>query len=106
MKGRAQGSPADFDPAACPIIARHFFGIDPLHSIGPIAASLVASPRRQRATEHLHNLGPRPVLEALVEVEAGADLDRVLADFAQLEPKTVSRLGGNRFPPMPLREVS
>ena len=45
---------------------------------GPIAVALVASPRRQRAAKHLHNLGPRPVLEALVEVEAGDDLDHRL----------------------------
>ena len=102
----AQGSPTGFDPSTHPILAIHFFGVDPPHPIGQTAASLVASPRRQRAAEHLHNLGPRPVLEALVEVEAGADLDCVLADFAQLEPETVSRLGGDSFPPMPLQEVS
>ncbi len=106
MRARAQGSPADFDPSTHPILAIHFFGVNPPHPIGSIAAALVANPRRQRAAEHLHNLGPRPVLEALVEVEAGADLDHVLADFAQLEPKTVSRLRGDRFPPMPLQEVS
>ena len=106
MSRHAQGSqPADFDPAACPILARHFFGIEPLHSIGQIAAALVANPRRQRAAEHLHNLGPRPVLEALVEVEAGADLDRVLADFERIDAKTVRQLGGEKFWPAPLREV-
>ena len=102
----ANAAPDDFDPRTHPILATHFFGVKPPHPIGPIAAALVASPRRQRAAEHLHNLGPRPVLEALVEVETGVDLDRVLAAFAQLEPKTVSRLDGDHFPPMPLREVS
>ncbi len=97
--------PTDLDPAVHPIIAIHFFGVNPPHPIGSIAAALVANPRRHRAAEHLHNLGPRPVLEALVEVEAGADLDRVLADFAQLEPETVSRLGGDRFPALPIYEV-
>jgi len=105
MSGRAQGSPTGFDPSTHPILAVHFFGVEPLHPIGQIAAALVASPRRQRATEHLHNLGPRPVLEALVEVEAGADLDRVLADFAQLDIETVRRLDGDKFWPSPLREV-
>ena len=66
----------------------------------------VASPRRQRAAEHLHNLGPRPVLEALAEVETGADLDRVLADFARLDPETVRQIGGNRFPAAPIYKVS
>ena len=105
MSGPAQGSPTGFDPAAHPILAVHFFGVDPPDPNGQTAASLVASPRRQRAAEHLHNLGPRPVLEALVEVEAGADLDRVLADFAQLDAETVRQLDGDKFWPVPLREV-
>ena len=100
-----ESTPADLDPTSCPIIARHFFGIKPLRSIGPIAATLAANPRRQRAAEHLHDLGPRPVLEALIEVEAGADLDRVLADFARLDPETVRQLDGDKFWPAPLREV-
>lgn len=83
--------PADFDPADHPIIGRHFFG---LHPIGEVVSSL----RRQRAAEHLHNLGPRPVLEALAEVEAGADLDRVLADYARLDLEVVTTLGGDKFP--------
>ena len=101
----ANTAPANFDPATHPIIARHWFGVEPPRSIDPHAAALVTNPHRQRAAEHLHNLGPRPVLEALVEVEAGEDLDRVLADFAQLEPETVRQLDGDRFWPAPLREV-
>jgi hypothetical protein len=42
------------------------------------------SPRRQHLARHLHACGPRPVLEALLEVEAGRPLDVVLADFARL----------------------
>ena len=70
-----------------------------LRPIGEIAAKIAAELRRQRAAEHLHGLGPRPVLEALVEVEAGADLDSVLADFARLDPEVVTALGGDKFPP-------
>ena len=73
--------------------------------IGVIAAKIVADLRRQRTAEHLHGLGPRPVLEALVEVEAGADLDSVLADFARLDPETVRQLGGDQFPPAPIHGV-
>ncbi len=107
-RAKSRGSntaPVNFDPAAHPILAAHWFDAEPLHSIDPIPAEIVASPRRQRAAEHLHNLGPRPVLEALAEVETGADLDRVLADFAQLEPETVRQLDGDKFWPAPLREV-
>ncbi len=97
--------PIGFDPAAFPILARHWFDAEPLHPIGPIAAEIVASPRRQQAAQHLYSLGPRPVLEALAEVEAGADLDRVLADFERIDAETVRQLGGDRFWPAPLREV-
>ena len=34
--------PADFDPATCPILARHFFGIEPLHPIGQIMTRAIA----------------------------------------------------------------
>ena len=64
------------------------------------AASVrVTEPRRQRHAEHLHRLGPRPVLEALIEVEDGHHLDRVLADFARLDPEVVRDLDGDRFAP-------
>ena len=99
----ANTAPVDFDAADNPILCRHWFGIEPPCAIGSISAEIVASPRRQRAAEHLHNLGPRPVLEALAEVEAGADLDRVLAAFAQLDPETVRQLDGDKFWPVPLR---
>ncbi len=105
MRRRAPGPlPTGFDSAAHPILSRHWFGLPP-RGVGSVPAEIVTSPRRQRAAEHLHSLGPRPVLEALAEVETGADLDRVLADFAQLEPETVRQLDGDGFWPAPLREV-
>ncbi len=96
--------PTGFDPAAHPILSRHWFGV-PFHPTGSTTAALVASPRRQRAAEHLHSLGPRPVLEALAEVEAGAGLDCVLADFERIDAEMVAELGGDKFWPAPLREV-
>ena len=101
----ADEPPVNFEPAPGPIISRHWFGVEPLCPIARIAAEIVASPRRQRAAEHLHNLGPRPVLEALAEIETGADLDRVLADFERIDAKVVAELGGDKFWPVPLREV-
>ena len=103
--GAPDSAPADFDATANPIIARHFFGVEPFGAIGQVAAEVVADLRRQRAAEHLYSLGPRPVLEALVEVEAGAELDRVLADFARLDPETVRQLAGDQFPPAPIYGV-
>ena len=105
MSRRAPGSlPTGFDSAAHPILAQHWFGIPP-RGVGSVAAEIVANPRRQRAAEHLHNLGPRPVLEALAEVETGADLDRVLADFERIDAEMVAGLGADKFWPAPLREV-
>ena len=94
-----ESASAKFDPAAHPIIARHFFGVEPFRQIGDVAAVLVADLKRQRQVARLHSLGPRPVLEALVEVEAGADLDRVLADYTRLDLEVVIALGGDKFPP-------
>ncbi len=53
---------------------------------------------RQRAATRLHDLGPRPVLEALIAVAGGGDLDGVLADFARLDPDIVHALRGDAFP--------
>ena len=97
---------ADFDATACPIIARHWFGVEPLRPIGEIAAGIAADLKRQRQVARLHSLGPRPVLEALIEVAAGAELDIVLADYARLDLEVVIALGGDRFPALPIHEVS
>lgn len=58
--------------------------------------------RRQRLAAHLHGLGPRAVLEALKELERGASLDDVLADYGRLDAQLVRALGADRMPPMPL----
>ena len=43
MRGPAQGSqPADFDAAAHPIIARHFFAVGPLVPIGQVLPAVLA----------------------------------------------------------------
>ena len=97
-------APADFDPTAHPIISRHFFGVEPLRQIGDVAV-VVVDLKRQRQVARLHSLGPRPVLEALIEVAAGVELDTVLADYARLDLEVVVALGGDRFPPVPIHEV-
>ena len=86
--------PPNFIPADCPIIAQHWFGLRPTNNDAH-ARNL----RFERHVEHLHRLGPRPVLEALIEVADGHDLDRVLAAFARLDPKIVRDLDGDRFTP-------
>ena len=51
--------------------------------------------RRQRLVHHLHQCGPRPVLEALIAVESGQDLDLVLQDFARLKPEIYHAVGAD-----------
>lgn len=60
---------------------------------------------RERLAEHLHRLGSRPCLEALIEVADGADLDGVLTRYSRLDPDIVKALRGDRFPPLPIHEV-
>jgi hypothetical protein len=43
---------------------------------------------RQRQSRHLHECGPRCILEALLAVDRGASVDSVLEDFARLAPET------------------
>ncbi len=81
------------DPDRHHIILQHVFGTNP------------AELRRQRQAEHLHRLGARPVLEALIEVANGRDLDCVLADFGRLDGAIVRALAADRFAPAPIHEV-
>ena len=53
---------------------------------------------RQRQTAHLHEAGPKPVLEALIAVAAGEDLDAVLADFARVPVSIYKALGADDLP--------
>lgn len=61
----------------------------------PDAFARARSPRRQHLARHLHSCGPRPVLEALLEVEAGRPLDEVLNDFARLPPEVYGAVGAD-----------
>ena len=54
--------------------------------------------RRQRLVRHLHQAGERPVLEALVAVEAGQLLDDVLADFGRIPINVYHAVGADRLP--------
>lgn len=53
---------------------------------------------RQRQAQHLHALGPRPLLNALIEAAAFGDVDAVLERYSALDPDLVRALGGDRFP--------
>jgi len=60
--------------------------------------------------KHLHDLGPRPVAECLLEIAGNDDGARVtllavLERYAKLDPATVRGVGSDVFPPAPLHEV-
>ena len=59
------------------------------------------SPRRQRLAQHLYRCGPRPVLEALLAVEAGQHLDDVLEGFARLPPSVYGAIGADSLDTAP-----
>jgi hypothetical protein len=61
------------------------------------------TPRRQRLVRHLVECGERPVLEALLAVESGQDLDQVLEGFARLQPEVYEAIGADV---MPIDEVA
>lgn len=54
--------------------------------------------RRQRLALHLHQAGPRPVLEALLDVAGGRDLDVTLEDFARVSVATYEAVGAHELP--------
>jgi hypothetical protein len=62
--------------------------------------------RWQRQIEAIYRLGPRVFGKLLDEIaryhNLRDDIDRRLAQYAGLDPVTVSSLGADRFPPAPL----
>ncbi|MGY0794246.1 hypothetical protein ACW7BJ_33280 [Azospirillum argentinense] len=54
--------------------------------------------RLQRIAEHVVELGPRAVAEALAEALAHGDMDRLEA-YRRLVPEMLTAMGGDAFPP-------
>ena len=110
MSMHAQGSqPAYFDPAACPIIAAHWFGIEPPRSTTVVTADAVADLRFRRRVERLHRLGPRVTAELLAELGAERSIqtviDKKLTTYVSIEPEAIEAAGGDQFWSVPLHEV-
>jgi hypothetical protein len=65
--------------------------------------------RFERHVDRLHRLGARAVAELLREIGAETmhmtSIERAVERFAALDPDTLNRLGGDRFPTRPLRVV-
>lgn len=62
-----------------------------------VQAAQARTPRRQHLARHLHAAGPRPVLEALLELEAGRPLDDVLERFGRISIDVYHELGANKL---------
>jgi hypothetical protein len=54
--------------------------------------------RRQHLVQHHHAAGPRPVFEAMLELEAGRDLDQVLERYAEIPASVYHAIGADRLP--------
>jgi hypothetical protein len=65
--------------------------------------------RFQRAVGQLHRLGPRTLLELLREIGRERLISTYMEDkvgiYARLDAEILRALGGDRFPPRPLRVV-
>jgi hypothetical protein len=61
-------------------------------------AQAAAAARRQYLVAHLCDCGPRPVLEALIAVDAGTPLHEVLEDFGRLPPALYRAMGADVLP--------
>ena len=63
------------------------------------------SPTRRRLAGHLRSLGDRAIVEALIAVENGDSVDRVLVDFGRIDAGILRAVGGDRLPPLPIYAV-
>ncbi len=104
-KKQVSSTPPDFDPAACPILAEHFFGTGAAPPVGETTTEVVIGLRRERQIEHVHQLGPRAVGELLYEIAEGGDLDRALEAYGRLTPDLLKALSGDQFPAVPIHAV-
>ena len=110
MSRRAQGQhPADFDPTACPILATHWFGIEPPRPTTLVTIDVIADLRRQRHIRKHHRLGPRVLDELLVEIGVERSIttviERKVEAYAELEREIFEAAGSDEFWQPPLHEV-
>ena len=80
-----------------------------LHSIGQIAAEVVADLRFRRRVQQVHRLGDRVFGELLAEIGAERGIqtliDKKLSRYAELDPEALETTGGDGFWQPPLHEV-
>ena len=89
--------PANFDPDAHPIIAQHFFGIEPSRSAGTTGIDIIADLKRQRHIRKLHRLGDRVLDEMLTEIGdkygIATGIERTVERYAALDPEALVLAG-------------
>jgi hypothetical protein len=56
------------------------------------------TPRRQYLVRHLHRAGARPVLEAMLEISGGHDLDQVLERYGKIPVEVYCAIGASMLP--------
>ncbi len=75
------------------------------NSIAPLADSQLA-----RDVERVLALGPRPIIELLIEIGeqrlCRTYLEQRVRRYAEIDPEHLAALGGEHFPRPPLYEVS
>jgi hypothetical protein len=54
--------------------------------------------RIRRLGAHLYRLGPRPIVELLLEIDAGADVVERLESYSRLDASICKYLGADRLP--------
>ena len=98
--------PADFDANRLPIIARHWFGWEP---IGVAAARVVQDIECRQKAQRLHAKGPRLIAELLAELAAshslGTIINRSLDRYLALDDTALDITNGHTLPPLPIHEV-
>ena len=99
--------PPGFDPQQFPILAAHYFGVDPIAN--GVDTPALRDLRFRRHVELLHRRGPRALLEFLTAVGVERSITKFLEDeisaFADLDPDALAALGARDLPPVPLHEV-
>ena len=105
----ANTTPTNFDPARHPIISRHWFGVEPLRSIGQIAAEVVADLRFRREVQRLHRLGDRVLGELLAHLGAKhsiqTSIEQTVEHFTEIDSEVLQATGGDDFWQPPLHGV-
>jgi len=71
--------------------------INPNPHTNQVQSSGARRPRRRYLVAKLHALGPAPLAHFVAEIEAGADINATLEQYARLPADFVRAYGGNEF---------